>query len=188
LVEPPSRIYTRLFKLTTVHDAFGPIVPLGHRCVSKHLKAEGEYRREATPTKVPERSSWQLSSWLGLVVHLWSFAIGLDLQEVDRLLLAKCCWVHFRRPVRNDQFCGRSERFEDLPVIGDPYRVTRLWGGIHFHEGSLGIELDPFQNYAADEWRRFLQWFFSRIGQILVVAGIHLHGILSSRLEIVNGL
>src|SRR5207247_9731388 len=88
-----------------------------------------------------------------------------------------------------DQCGSRSKRSENLPVIGDPYRDARLRiGGIHLHEGPLGIELDPFQTYAADELGRLSQFLLLGIGQIRVVASKHLHRIQPSRLEILDGL
>jgi len=57
----------------------------------------------------------------------WSLVVRFEFQEVERLLLAKCCRdVPGRIPVGNCDFGGWVFGSEDDPVIGDPNGDRRL--------------------------------------------------------------
>src|SRR5262245_32343133 len=158
------------------------------------LTRVGQYPRLALPVEavVAQRVAGSPAAKAGRPTRSLplSFAVRLDLHEVERLLLAeRGLGVLFRRPVRDGQLGGRPERLEDLPVVGDPHRDLRLRvGGVRFRERPLGIDLDPFQDDAPDELVRLVQFLLAGVGQILIVAGKHLQGVQPPRLEVLDGL
>src|SRR5262249_55695028 len=123
--------------------------------------------RSRPPTSQGTAScAWSISGRVDEPIFSGSFVIGLDLYEVERLLLAKRgCGCLFRRPVRYNQFGRRPEGSEHFPVISDPHRNAWLWvRGVRLQERPLPVDLDPLEHHAADERVRLFQVLFSRVG------------------------